>query len=353
MIESTLNDFIMSGCYGETKRYNKHKELFPYDIEKYTNGQWTYVVEIMILTTKSLVPSIDKPGTIIDYLRFDEELKLWLYYRHGKNDALIKATGIYNDESYWRNFDDSVFSRVSPIVAANQNWDIIKHEVIKNVLYTTGNIQVVLESILLSKLLYLLLDKTNISYDEIISCLKEEIIGLSQKHFILDYKQFFRTQLEEYKGNYLIDFERNRIDMINLLNDISKPGRYEVLSRCLEMLKVNKNTSENANFFINGLSGLINKDIQIIEIKDKSFIQSLCSYLIKLRKGRIATESLKMNSYNEIDIFSYAEGDIFTHPLLNKCKVLTRKKVNDVIVVYISSKSGIYRFFKKESNMLK
>jgi len=352
MIDNILCSFIMNGCYGEVRRCTNNKQLFSFGDEEHLTGQWTYVVELMIITVKSLVPAIDKSGTIVDYDRFKEELKLWIYYRHGKNDLLLKAACSENDESYWTHIDDSIYSRIVPIVAANEGWDVVINEVIKNVLFTSGNINALLESIMLSKLLHLLFEKSNRAPEEIISHLKEEIIGLSQKHFLAKYKEFFSLPIEKYNGNYSIDFERKRIDIINLLNGVGNKDKYYILSNCLDVIN-NKHIDDSESFFINGLNSLISNTVESNEIKDKDFIHSLCSYIIKLRKGRIAPErfvkdSFNKASYNNVDIFSYNKGDVFVHPLLNKCIVVNRREKNDIIRIYINSKSGIYRFLKRK-----
>ncbi|MGF7060760.1 hypothetical protein [Brassicibacter mesophilus] len=348
MIDNSLKNFIMNGCYGEVKRYNRNMQLYSFGDEEYATGQWTYVVELMIITAKSLIPSMDKCGTIIDYNRFNEELKLWTYYRHGKSELLLNAACSKNDENYWTNIDDSINSRIVPIVAANECWDVIIDEVITNVLFTSGNINTLLESIMLSKLLYLLFESNNRTPEDIISHLKEEIIRLSQKQFLIEYQEFFRLPIEKYSGNYSIDFERNRIDIISLLNGVANKDKYYTLSNCLDIINRAIDMDDRQSFFINGINGLILNTVESNEIKDREFIQSLCSYLIKLRKGRIASERLTKSSYNNVDIFSYSKGDVFVHPLLNKCMVVNRREKSNMIISYINSKSGIYRFLKRK-----
>jgi len=346
LVENTLKKFILSACYGELVRFNKYKEKYTFNIEENTSEQWTYIVEMMIITAKSLIPSNQKSGVIVDYERFSEELKLWAYYRHGENNVLINTIRQKNDRSYWYDLDDSVYSRIVPIVAANENWEVVCEEVVRNALYTVGNIQVMIECILLSKLLFTFLSKKNIEYSDIILILKEEIIGLSQRKILTECKDAFRVSTDEYSGNYLIDFERKRIDAINLLNGVHKEGTYEVLSKSLEIISGDKESSDLDSFFVEGFKGLY-FNMKNEEIKINEFILNLCGYLIKLRKGRIAIDSLKKENYKFIDIFKYKEGDVFVHPILNKCKVISRKELNEMIILNLYSKSGKYRFIKK------
>lgn len=343
MIEK-IEKFILNGCYGDSIYYKKWTRNNKDSIE--IDGQYSYMVELMIITLKSIIPSLEEVGNIIDYKRFSEELKLWKYYRHGGNSSLLNTFENFNDNDYWTKVDKSVYSRIVPIVISNGNFNIIRREIIKNVLYTTGNIKTLLECISLGKILHILINEPY-DYAYIVEELKREMIHLSQVDYLNQYKEYYKTDVSTYPKNFTLQFERNKIDMINLLNGIDIK-LYRLLSLTLDILE--NNTCDlndiEANFFLYGLFALISKENYKKEFKDKAFIKSLCSYMVKLRKSRINPEGLIIEKYDSPDIFSYDENETFKHPLLNNCNVINKIENNNFIKSYIKTKSGIYRFIK-------
>ncbi len=343
MLETHIEKFIVSGCCEEVQRYRNNWGQS--SIPDYDKNQWTYIVEIMIITIKSLVPFDSSYGSVIDYKRFNEELKLWYYYRHGENNCLLGC--LHNDEkAYWEYEDDSIFSRIVPVVCANENWIVSKGEVLKNIIYTTGKISSIFEGLTLAKLLFILISNFQISYDELISQIKEEIVCFSQKEFIQDYTGYFKFSPSTYKSNYNIEFERKRIELLNVLNGIGKSQEYNTLKQSLDVLQDPEKNNEQSSFFIAGLKGL-KSSCETNPIKDEEFIKNLCSFLVKLRKGRISVESLQVEKYILPDVFQYKEGDVFFHTLLKKCQVIKKIKEKDVVISVIRTKSGVYRFWKK------
>lgn len=339
MIENRIEKFIVGGCGEEVKKYKESSNQS--STLECDRNQWTYIVEIMIVTIKSLVPDESNHGSIIDYERFNEELKLWYYYRHGENNSLLGT--LHNiDEIYWDYEDDSIFSRIVPIVFANEDWNVARREILKNILYTTGNINSIFEGIAIGKLLFILIDNVNIDYSELVDIIKEEIVGFSQRDFIKDYISYFKSFPKHYKGNYTVDFERKRIELLNILNGISVGLKYNTLKNSLSIL-AGKGDCNSINFFLGGLRSL-KEDLDYETIKDEEFIRNLARFLVKLRKGRISIESLRVDKYILPNIFQYKEGDIFFHTLLKKCQVIKRLDEPDKIVIFIKTKSGIYRF---------
>lgn len=340
MLETNIEKFIICGCGNEVLKYKEslhHPNLLGYD-----KDQWTYIVEIMIITIKSLMPDEFHHGTVIDYKRFSEELKLWYYYRHGENNSLIGC--LNNDEkTYWK-YDDSIFSRIAPIVFVNEDWKVARREILKNILYTSGNIFSIFEGLAISRLLSVFIGNPTISFDELISQIKEEIVCFSQKDFIKEHLVDFRFSLDTYKGNYIIEFERKRIELLNTLNGIDVGEKFTTLKESLITLGEQKEYTL-PSFFSGGLKGL-KADCEITSIKDKDFIRNLCSFLAKLRKGRITAESLLLDKYILPDVFQYNEGELFFHSLLKKCQVIKKIKSSDTITSFIRTKSGVYRFIK-------
>lgn len=342
-MEDKFKYFINNAVYGDSLRYSKVSLE-----QKKIKGQWSYIVELFIITVKSLIPSMDVEGTIIEYKRFREEVRLWASYRHGSNKPLINSVNKIDNKIYWNEADYSVYARIFPIVAANKQWNVILSEIIKNVLFTTGNISILQECIILSKVLYLILDGKS-DYDKIISNLKEEIIRLSQKELISKYSKYYRGDIATFSGNFVIDFEKTRIELLNLLHGKEINNNFYILRQVLDILRGDiKNFSQLPyNFFLYGVLGLtIQNNNELIDYKDKNFIQSLAGYLLKLRKSRINPESLYIKNYYMPDIFKYNVQEEFNHPLLNKCKVVYKQETEKLFITYIRTKTGIYRFFK-------
>lgn len=342
MLETNIEKFIIGGCTKDVEKYREYiRQTGRID---YNGSQWTYVVELMIITIKSLIPWTTNYGNVIDYKRFNEELKLWYYYRHGDNDSLL---GYFNRDSklYWEYEDNSIYSRIVPIVFANDDWTIARNEVIKNILYTTGKITSVLEGLTLAKILFILIKDEQISYENLINKVKKEIVCFSQKSFINDFAQYFQFKTSTYFKNYSIDFERMRIKLLNTLNRIDENEEYKTLLNALKIICEPVSNYEYSNFYLEGLKALRNKS-ELTDIKDLDFIKKLCAFLVKLRKGRIPIESLQITEYELPDIFQFSEGDIFFHSLLNKCQVIKKVRKKDMYISYIKTKSGIYTFRK-------
>ncbi|WP_352417814.1 hypothetical protein [Proteiniborus sp.] len=342
MIETNIENFIVCGCSEEVHRYRsiyRQSDMLCYD-----KNQWTYLVEILVITIKSLIPCDSSYGSSIDYGRFAEELKLWYYYRHGENNCILGK--LNNDENaYWEFEDDSVFSRIVPIIFANDDWTAGRNEVLKNILFTTGRASSILEGLATAKLLFALIGNPNINYDNLVKQIKEEIVCFSQKDFIRDFNRYFMFSPDIYKKNYNIDFERKRIELLNTLNGIDGCLEFNTLKHSLDIFEEPEKAHEGSFFFLGGIKGL-KTNYEKKSIKDEDFIKNLCSFLVKLRKGRIAVESLQVEKYILPDIFQYKEGDVFFHTLLKKCQVIRKISNPDEIVSFIRTKSGIYRFWK-------
>lgn len=342
-----IKNFIISASYFEVMDYKKQGKK-PV-IEEYEKNQWSYIVEVMLITVKSLIPSVHNEGNIIDYKRFTAELNLWKSYRHGQNKSLINATDKCYDENYWSLVDETIYARVAIITLSNQNWETIKSEVIKNVLYTCGNIEILLECILLSKLLFLKLENKNYEYKDILDELKQETINLSQIE-LNRYEKLYNMPKSTYEKNYTIQFERVKIELISFLNEVYLDNKFDILKQSLGILKQNDEfLDKSQSFFTCGLVGIVTGKIPSRDIKDVDFLENLCSYISKLRKGRINPESLQLESYNVVDIFKYNVKDVFEHGLLNKCQVLYKGEKDKFIISYIKTRTGTYRFVKLKS----
>jgi hypothetical protein len=303
---------------------------------KMNNGP-SHITDLIILTIKSLIPSQDYVEVDIDYNRYGEEIKLWKYYRHGVNTSLMNILDYLEPEIYWNHIDDTIYFRIIPIVLTNRDYLAIKKEVIKNVLFTTGNIETLIEAILLAKLLYLLI----LEEENIVEKLKEEIINFSQVEFMKSHSKDFRLSIEKYKGNFKVLFEQKKIYALNTLN-LSFSHKFKALKDSMDVLLNDKPGITSIGKCISAcIKSEFNQEIYLDD-----YYNELCIYLYRLRKGRINPEVLKIEKYYLPDIFQFNEGDVFYHSLLNKSKVIKKEIVDNKIHICVSTKSGIYKFIE-------
>ncbi|MDU5083319.1 hypothetical protein ACF3M2_18425 [Tissierella carlieri] len=302
--------------------------------EDYNEGKrYGYISQLSIITTKSLIPMMNEEGVRIDYTRFLEEFKLWLNYRIGGNSSLLNTQGRVNPSLYWNNKDDSIISRIIPLVLANQRYEIIEEETIRNILFTSGNLQFLFETIAIVHLLYLVLRDE----DNIIEKLKENIIGFSQTNYMDKYKKNYRIEIENYSGNFKVEFEREKIHLLNFLNGIIN-NRYLSLEDILKVL--DKEESKT-------LIGKVLYDFLYDSNKEYNlprFYINLGEYIISLRKSRIDPDKLKIKEYILPDIFNFNEGDVFFHSLLKEAKVIKKEVKDDTLTSLIQTKTGMYLF---------
>ena len=300
------------------------------------NGDRSYITDMTIISIKSLMPSREYVGVNIDYNRYNEEIKLWKDYRNGDNPSLINLFQGLEPDIYWKSVDNSIYSRTIPIVLANENFDNIRREIIKNLLFTTGNIESLIETILLSKIIFLLINNR----ENIIEELKEEIINFSQLEFEMEYGKYYKVPIEKYSGNYAVSFEQKKIFALNILNNCSSPG-FETLRDSLNVLFANGNGKSTI-----GKSIKVFLENNLGEISIGQYYRELADYLYRLRKGKISPEALEIKEYYLPDIFQFKEGEVFYHSLLNKSMVIKRQEIGNNIIIDLETKSGLYRFKK-------
>lgn len=306
-------------------------DLFQEDYSE--EKRYSYISQLAIITTKSLIPMINEEGVRIDYTRFLEEFKLWLSYRIGENSSLLNAQGRVAPNLYWNEEDDSIISRVIPLVLVNQRYEIIEEETIKNVLFTTGNLTTLFETISIVYLLYLVL----LDEDNVIDKLKENIIGFSQTDYMNKYKKYYRIETENYSGNFKVEFEREKIHLLNFLNGI-KNNRYSNLEDIINVLDKEEPKAFTGKMLYSFLYNL-DKEYNL-----PRFYISLGEYLISLRKSRIDPDKLKIKEYILPDVFSFNEGEVFFHSLLRESKVIKKEVKDNILTSLIQTKTGMYLF---------
>ncbi len=298
------------------------------------NEKYTYISQIGVITIKSLMPFIDELGVRVDYKRFGEELKLWKDYRISQNLALMNLEE-KDPNTYWTKGDDSIISRILPIIIVNQNWEILKEEIIKNIIYTTGNIKDMFEYLSISYLIFLIIEKET----DILNKLKEKIIGFAQVDFLEEYESKYKLSLNTYPGTYKVDFEKEKIQIISLLNGVNIP-RYANLIDLIDVINKKDGKTITGKILYGFLYGVE------AEIKLAGFYKNLGKYLENLRKGNIDAKQLKVKEYILPDVFSFNEGDLFFHTLLNESKVIKKEVSNNTLTSLVQTKTGMYLFKK-------
>lgn len=307
------------------------EELIPniisYDVN--TNGRNTYISQVTILTIKSLLPMEESVGNAIDYKRFTEELKLWKEYSTGENISLLN---IFNsdDKSRYLDFnDETYFTRLIPIIIANKDSKIIEEEITKNILYFSGKIENLFEWLLIGLFIY----SANKDNEEIIEILKDYIINFAQTEFVDKYQEYYRTSTYSIPSTFKINIERERICLLDILNG-KKSTKYLNLQ---DLLKINHGYKPSTP-----IGDIVCKSFENPKIDP--FYLNMNEYILKLRNGRIPLEDLKIDEYIIPDIFSYEDGEVFFHSLLNYSKIIKKEVKAGSLTSLVSTKSGNYLF---------
>jgi hypothetical protein len=307
--------------------------LFQEDYIK--NSTYTYLSQLGVITIKSLMPMTEEVAVRIDYKRFIEEFKLWVSYRNSENPSLLNIQGRVEPSIYWDEEDDSIVSRIIPIVLSNQNYEIVEEEIIKNVLFTSGNLKVLFEWVSISYLLYEII--YNKVENKLLDKLKEIIIGFSQVDYMRKYERYYRIGIEKYKENFSVDFEREKIHLLNMLNGINTI-RYPNLVDLINIF--NKEEPKTT------IGEIVYRFLYELDTGYSlpKFYMNLGEYIINLRKSRIDPEQLKVEKYILPDIFSFKEGEVFFHSLLKESKVIKKEVKNNVLTSLVQTRTGMYLF---------
>lgn len=301
------------------------------DIDK--NNKNTYISQLTVLTIKSLLPMEESVGNKIDYSRFAEELKLWEEYCLGDNICLLTQ-----HKNYLTFYDEFFYTRLIPIIVANKDFRIIEDEIIKNILYFSANLENLLEWLLIGVTIYLLIDNNK----GIIKYLKEYIIKFSQIDFLNRYKGFIRVESDTIPNIFKINFEKERICLLDVLNRKGS-RKYQNIQDILMLLEGNNPSTTIGKI-------IFDSSMPVVIDRIEQFYMDMNKYILNLRRGRIDLESLKIDEYVMPDVFSFKEGDVFYHSLLNYSKVLKKEVTAEGLTSLISTKSGYYLFKRAPSN---
>lgn len=310
------------------------QNIFIKDIED--NKISTNLSEITSILIKSLLPNEIQSGNLVDYRRYKEELSFWTYYRTEEDETLDKIIDDKNTWDYFGYKDGSLYTRLLPIIVANSDYYMIEKEGIRNLLFTTGDLSLLWNWIGSLRLIHNIIEKK----ENLIEDLKNYIINLSQVEFLREYREFYRFPLEEYPGNFYIQFEREKINIINILNSVEVQG-YEEIKDLLNIVEGKGPNTILGSIIVNSQK---NMDVDITLTK---FYINLSDYVLRLRKSRINPEDLKIDKYDLPDVFSFKEGEVFFHSLIKDGKVIKKEVRNNLLTSLVQTRSGMY-LFKRE-----
>ena len=300
------------------------------------NGQHTIFSQLAMITIKSLIPSDVFVGSAIDYRRFKEELILLKEYKLDlDNNFKIDL----EEEEYFKYKDKTLYCRILPIIIANKDYSIIEDEMIKNVLYTTGDIATLLEWILISRIIFSNLQ----DHDDPLEDLKQYIINFSQIEFLEKHGDAYRYDVLKSTVNFEISFERERVSLINLLHGIDM-GKFKDAKDILEVLEGKEAKTSLGNLLIDSI-----KD-KSIEYNIEDSYERMGEYILKLRNSRIDPDALKIKEYVLPDVFAFKEGEVFFHSLLNQSKVIRKENKNEHLTSLIQTRAGKYLFKRDPFN---
>ncbi len=320
MVDIELEDLITS--------------LFKEDLEE--SGQASYISQLAIITIKSLIPAKNSMGNRIDYERFEEEIKLWRQYRRDQERELLNPEDYKEPEAYFKKGDRTLAFRIIPLIVGNSDFDIGEEEVIKNILFSSARLEDLFEGLLLTRFIYGLIGKK----EDLIEDLKDYLIRFGQKEFLDKYRDDFSIDPNSYPS-YRIEFERKRIEALNILNGLGGRG-FESLKDLMGFLEGERES------LLGRILGGRSKDLEDVP-QLNGFYQGMTTYIIRLRKSRIEPERLIIKEYELPDVFSFEEGEVFYHSLLNHSKVIKKEVSKNLLTSTIQTKTGMYRF-KRDLN---
>lgn len=296
------------------------------------NNKYGYLTQMSILVSKSLIPSTEDLSIRINYKRYIKEMDLWMDYRSNSNESLLNMKKLDSD-IYWTGEDVSILYRIIPLVITNIDEEVLISEIIKNVLFTTGNLKELFKYISIGYLMYSIVNKVEDKEEG----LKDKIIKFSQKDFLDKYSRFYRLRQETYPKNYTVDFEKEKIGIINLFNGIHIQ-KYNEISDILAVEGGKKPETFVGNILYNFISG----SEEFLELP--GLYKNMGNYLMNLRNGKISPAALKVEEYILPDIFEFQVGEKFYHTLLNDSEVLKKEEKNGVLSSLVRTKTGIYLF---------
>lgn len=266
--------------------------------------------QLFILSVKSLLPYEDKVGCMFDAERYMKEMELFAYYKNGNDDVV----DYYLKNGTHSNIEDKLLEyKIIPLIIANTDYSVLLDEVIKTVLLYTTNNNSIMDAVLISSVIYEYFDNYSADFDFIMNRTRERIIEFSLKEYLE------KNNLSYADKSCAIDFEKLRI---NYLVNYSSLGKQKLMKY------------KSLQFIINNLY-----DEKSSQVGNEALLDSFSSYLLKIRKGIINPEKLRIKQGKYKDLKEFLKNEEFVHPLLGRCTVVRRSEKE----IIIKNKSGLLR----------
>lgn len=262
-------------------------------------------LQLFLIAVKCLIPCENEIGCYFDVHRYKREIELLKYYKNGHDEVLEYY---FENTKLTEKFDNLLEYKIIPVIISNTEWEILINEALKASMFYSTNKNTILYTILISSCIN---EYLNSNTETINDATKERIINFSLKDFLV-------TNNISINKSDLIDFEKERIKMLS---------------------KAELITDELINNF-KSLHYIYNKiKIENKEAGGETVLNSFSQYLLKLRKGIISPEKLKISMDDIPEIKEFLKYASFSHPLLGRCKVLKRGEKE----VILKNKSGLIK----------
>lgn len=265
-------------------------------------------LQLFLIAVKSLMPYEDNIGCLFDVTRYEKEVELFKCYKNGIDDNL---EFYYENKKPSEKEDELLEFKIIPVIIANTQWNNLLNEALKVAVFYSINSNTILNTILISSTIDEYLNQNYVDIESINETTKERLINFSLKDFL-------NNNNIQINKRSLIEFEKERIKILskNELIDVELKEKFKALKYIY-----NEITTENA------------------EIISETVLTSFSSYLLKLRKGVINPEKLKIPYGNVPEFKEFLKYSAFNHPLLGKCNVLKRGEKE----VILRTKSGLIK----------
>jgi hypothetical protein len=263
--------------------------------------------QLFLISVKSLMPYEDNIGCFLDEERYIKETELLKLYINGHDDCI---ENYFKNKRPYEGEDSLIEYKIMPIAIANIVWENLIEEVMRTTFFYTFNKNTIINSILMSSAVYDYLSDENIDIENMNLNAKERLIQFS-------IKEFFEKHNIILDKMSIINFEKQRIKTIT---------RTQIYSEEL-ILK-----SKTLQHIMNNVSP-IEKDY------NNEILSNYSAYLLKLRKGTISPEKLKIGDGKIPELKEFLKYSSFSHPLLGKCKIISRTEKE----IILRNKTGLMK----------
>lgn len=263
--------------------------------------------QLFLISVKSLMPYEDNIGCFLEIDRYIKETDLLKLYINGHDDCI---ENYFKNKRPYEGEDNLIEYKILPVAIANIVWENLIEEVMRTTIFYSLNKSTIINSILISSAVYDYLSDENIDVENMNLNAKERLIQFSIKEF----SEKNNIHLDKMS---IIEFEKQRIKTITRTQLYSE--------ECI--IK-----SKTLQYIINNVSP------EEKEYNDE-LISNYSSYLLKLRKGTISPEKLKIGDGKIPELKEFLKYSSFSHPLLGKCKIMSRTEKE----IMLRNKTGLMK----------